>query len=166
MELNDTSLALHDQSLALHDPNFMPANYLMKVKVARDPNFRQPNLEHIKTAALLEKAWKEAATAESKTENNESFNGSKAATANNKTENKKQQYFQHLYFNPEYGAGYSGIKKIWARYKYEKEKYLGIPTIKYKEMKLFLEDQSTYQLHKPSKKKFTLRKTMASYVDQ
>jgi hypothetical protein len=33
-------------------------------------------------------------------------------------------------------------------------------------MKLFLEDQSTYQLHKPAKKKFAFRKTMASYVDQ
>jgi hypothetical protein len=36
----------------------------------------------------------------------------------------------------------------------------------YKELKEFLSNLPTYQLHKPVTEKFAFRKTMVSYVDQ
>lgn len=80
---------------------------------------------------------------------------------------EKEQYLRELYFSPESSAAYSGIKKIWEKYKFDKKSKLsGLPKIKFQDIKNFLEKQPTYTLHKPSIKKFPFRKTMVSYVDQ
>ena len=71
-----------------------------------------------------------------------------------------EQYLRDLYFNPQSPVAYSSISKIWRQVKEDKK------IIKYRELKEFLENLPTYQLHKPAKDKFLFRKTMVSYVDQ
>jgi hypothetical protein len=89
----------------------------MEMKVVRDPNFmRAKKMEPVKEE-------KKASELEREPEAEEE--------PEKPGDRKKLQYFRHLYFNPEYGAGYLGIKKIWVRYKYEKEKYKDVPTITY-----------------------------------
>jgi hypothetical protein len=57
--------------------------------------------------------------------------------------------------------------KLWERHRRFKRKFpTVVPVVKYKELQSFLEDQSTYTLHKPAIRKFKFRKTMASYVNQ
>ena len=73
---------------------------------------------------------------------------------------EKEQYLRHLYFDPE--TGYMGLKKLWDKVKEKKTSF----RFKYKEVKDFLDDLATYQLHKPVRRKFNYRKTMVSYVDQ
>ena len=88
-----------------------------------------------------------------------------------------EQYLRDLYFNPESPVAYSGISKIWKKIKEDREataklnnKLMGASPvkvlIKYKELKEFLDNLPTYQLHEPATQKFTFRKTMASYADQ
>ena len=66
-----------------------------------------------------------------------------------------ENFLRELYFNPQSPASYSNLNKMWREVRSS-----GRP-IKYKEVKL-----ATYQLHKPAIKKFTYRKTMASYAYQ
>ena len=73
----------------------------------------------------------------------------------------KEQYLRDLYFNPKSSVAYSSINKIWKQVKEDQRQ-----KIKYKELKEFLDNLSTYQLHKPAKDKFLFRKTMVSYTDQ
>ena len=84
---------------------------------------------------------------------------------------EKEQYLRELYFSPESPAAYFGVKKIWEQYretraKLDKSDKGKKPKIKYEEIKKFLDNLPTYQLHKPAVKKFTFRKTMVSYSDQ
>ena len=73
---------------------------------------------------------------------------------------KKEQYLRDLYFNPNSTVAYSSLSKIWKKVKEDKK------LIRYKEVKEFLEELPTFQLHKPIVKKFIFRKTMVSYTDQ
>ena len=72
----------------------------------------------------------------------------------------KEQYLRNLYFNPKSPVSYSSVPKLWKQIKADKK------SIKYKELKDFLSDLATYQLHKPISKKHSYRKTMVSYIDQ
>ena len=71
-----------------------------------------------------------------------------------------EQYLRELYYNPSSSVAYSSLHNIWKKVKEDKR------LIKYKDVQKFLQDQTTYTLHKPALKKFPLRKTMVSYVDQ
>ena len=79
-----------------------------------------------------------------------------------------EQFLRELYFNPKSPASYSSISKLWKEVKSESRsvsKAEAAP-IKYKEVKEFMENIPTYQLHKPAMKKFLSRKTMVSYAFQ
>lgn len=76
------------------------------------------------------------------------------------TLNDSEQFLRELYFNPKSPASYSSISKLWKEVKSE------AAPIKYKEVKEFMENIPTYQLHKPAMKKFLSRKTMVSYAFQ
>jgi len=71
-----------------------------------------------------------------------------------------EQYLRDLYFNPQSPVAYTSISKIWKQVKEDGKK------IKYKQLKEFLENLPTYQLHKPVTDKFLFRKTMVSFADQ
>lgn len=73
---------------------------------------------------------------------------------------EKEKVLRELYFNPKSPASYSGIGKLW------KEVKMSGQPLTYKEVKEFLENLPTYQLHKPAIKKFLSRKTMVSYAYQ
>ena len=72
----------------------------------------------------------------------------------------KEQYLRHLYYDPDSNVAFSSIANIWRKIKED-----GV-TIKYKELKEFLQEQPTYTLHKRELKKFQTRKVMVSYLDQ
>ena len=73
---------------------------------------------------------------------------------------KLEQHLRDLYFNPKSPVAYSGLNKIWRKARDDGYK------VSKSDVKSFLEDQSTYTLHKPSIKRFPFRKTMVSYTDQ
>ena len=72
----------------------------------------------------------------------------------------KEQYLRHLYYDPDSNVAFSSIANIWRKIKED-----GV-TIKYKELKEFLQEQPTYTLHKRELKKFQTRKVIVSYLDQ
>jgi len=80
----------------------------------------------------------------------------------------KEQILREVYFNPASKASFSGAKKIYKVVQDYKKGGIIDKTIKItnNDIKKFLEEQSTYQIHKREVKKFSRRKTMVSYVDQ
>ena len=76
------------------------------------------------------------------------------------TTDATELFLRDLYFNPRSPASYSNISKMWQEVRNSGK------SIKYKEVKTFLENLPTYQLHKPAIKSFPYRKTMASYAYQ
>jgi len=73
---------------------------------------------------------------------------------------KKEQYLRDLYYNPVSEVSYSNITELWDKIKFDNKK------IKYNELKSWLLDQPTYQIHKKILKNYTTRKVMVSYIDQ
>ena len=97
--------------------------------------------------------------------------GSNEGEATTKTE----QYLRNLYYNPKSPVAYSGLGNIWKKVKEDREAWLKTDrtssenesmSVRYQDLKDFLQNQPTYQLHKKDVKKFPFRKTMVSYVDQ
>ena len=72
----------------------------------------------------------------------------------------KEQYLRDLYYNPQSTVAYTSASLLWRKIKSDGK------LIKYRELKDFLANLPTFQLHKPITEKFPFRKTMVSYVDQ
>ena len=72
------------------------------------------------------------------------------------------QYLRDLYYNSD--LAYSGITKLWRKIKADK-KQKKVDSVKYKELKQWLEQQEVYTMHKPAIKKFPYRKVIVSGID-
>ena len=67
------------------------------------------------------------------------------------------QYLRELYYNSD--VSYTGIQSLWHKIKEDKK------TIKYSELKEWLQEQEVYSLHKPVQKKFSYRKVIVNGID-
>lgn len=73
---------------------------------------------------------------------------------------ENEQYLRGIFYNPESDVSYSNISQLWNKIKADNKK------IRYYELKQWLQEQPTYQIHKKILKDYTTRKVMVSYIDQ